>query len=162
MFRRRIGFVWYDIWYIYVYGGDTFQMIIFDLINSLFKCCFWFEFFWFKDSVDTKRIKSIVKVCDIWRIHGSRGYTFRMIISDLINSLFKLCVRFECCCFKDVVHTKRINFSSKFAIYDRCMAAEVILFIWLSLISSIIFSNVGSGYNFDQLSMNNSFEASKL
>ena len=39
-------------------------MISFDLINSLFKCWFRFEFFCFEVVSHTKRIKIIVKVCD--------------------------------------------------------------------------------------------------
>ena len=41
--------------------GNNFQIIIFDLINSIFKCWFRFECFCFKYVVNTKRIKIIVK-----------------------------------------------------------------------------------------------------
>ena len=44
MFRRQRGFVRSDIWYIHVNGGESFQMIFFDIINSLFKWCFRFKF----------------------------------------------------------------------------------------------------------------------
>ena len=107
--RINIIFKGCDIWWIHGSGGDNFQMIIFDLINSLFKCWFWFEFFWFKAVVDTNRITIIVKGCDSWWISGSGGNTFQMIIFDLLNSILKCWIRFEYYCFKAVVHTQLIN-----------------------------------------------------
>ena len=35
---------WSDRWYIHANGGDIFQIIIFDLISSIFKCWFRFSF----------------------------------------------------------------------------------------------------------------------
>ena len=109
MFRRQRGFVRGCSWYIHFNGGDTFQIIIFDIIDSIFKYWFWFEFFCFKPIFDTKRIKILVKGCDIWWIHGSGGNNFQMIIFDLINILFKCWIRFEFFCLKAVVHTKLIK-----------------------------------------------------
>ena len=147
MFRRRRGFVRGDIWYIYVNGGDNCQIISFDLINSIFKCWFWFKICCFKAVTGTNRIKSLFKGCDSWCIRGSGGNNFQMIIFDLINSLFKCWFRFKCFCFKAVVNNKRIDFSSKDVIADRFMAMEVILFKLLNLISWMVFSNVGYGSN---------------
>ena len=121
MFRRQMGFVWGDSWYIHVNGGDIFQIISFDLIDSIFKCWFWFNFFCFKAVANNNGIKNLVKGCDISWIRGSGGKTFQMIIFDIINSIFKCCIRFKFCCFKAVVHTKLIkiivkvcsNFSSR-------------------------------------------------
>ena len=55
-------------------GGDTFQMIIFDLIsiifdliNSLFKCWSMFEFFYFNYAIHTKQIICFVKGCSNFR-----------------------------------------------------------------------------------------------
>ena len=42
--RIRILVKGCDSWWICGSGGNTFNMIIFDLINILFKCWFWFEF----------------------------------------------------------------------------------------------------------------------
>ena len=113
MFRRQRGFVLSDSLNIHVNGSDTFKMIIFDLINSLFKCCFRFKIFFFKSVVHTKRIKILVKVCASLWIHGSRGDNFQMIIFDLINSLLKYWFMFEFWYFKAVVYNKRINFLVK-------------------------------------------------
>ena len=90
-------------------------MINFDLIKSIFKCWFWFEFFCFKAVVHTKRINFLVKGFDSWYIHGSGGDNFQMIFFDISNSLFKCGFRFEFFCFKSVVHTKRIK-----SIVKRC------------------------------------------
>ena len=65
MFRSQRGFIQCDSWYIHVNGDDTFQMISFDPINILFKCWLWFEYLCFKAVVYTKRIKILVKLCDI-------------------------------------------------------------------------------------------------
>ena len=70
-------------------------MTIFDLINSIFKCWFWFEFFWFKAVVDAKRIKIPIKGCDSWWICGIRGDNIQMTIVDIINNLLKCWIRFE-------------------------------------------------------------------
>ena len=84
-------------------------MIIFDLINSIFKCFFWFDFFCFKSVIDTKRIQIIFKGCDNWWIGGGGGDPFQMIIFDLIKNPFKCWIRFKFWCFKDVVNTKLIK-----------------------------------------------------
>ena len=129
-------------------------MIIFDIINNIFKCWSRFKFCCFKAVVHTKWITILVKGCDSLWICGIGGYTFQMIIFDIINSLFKCWSRFKCFCFKAVVHTKWINFSSKDVIADRLKEVEVILFRWLSLILLlIVFSNVGSGSNFASSNM---------
>ena len=93
MFRWRRGIVRSDSWYINVNGGYNFQMISFDIKNSLFKC-----WLWFKSSA-----------------------------SELL------------------LIQSRSKFSSKDVISDGFVVAEAILFRWLSLISLVVFSNVGSG-----------------
>ena len=95
--------------------GEMFQMIIFDLINSIFKCWFWFEFCCFKAVFDTIRIKILLKGCDSCFICGSGGNTFQMIIFDLIISLFNFWIRFEFFYLRSVVHTKLI-----IIIFKRC------------------------------------------
>ena len=98
-----------DSWYIYVNGGDEFQMTIFDIINSLFKFWLGFESFCFKYVVDTWQIKITVKGCDSWWTYGRGGNTFNMIIFDIINIPIKCWFRFEFFCFKAVVCTKLIK-----------------------------------------------------
>ena len=108
MFRRQIRFVWSDSWYIRVNVGDTFQMINFDLINSLLN--FWL---WLKKSASDllllKGGKILIKVCDSWWICGSRGDTFEMIILDFISNNLKCWFKFEFFWFKAVVHTNLIK-----------------------------------------------------
>ena len=106
MFRRWRGFVCSYTWYIPVNGGDTFQMIILDLINSLFKCWFRFKSYYFNSAVHTKLLKMFVKQNDCWYIYGSLGDNFQMIIFDLLNSLLKFWLRFEFCNFNSSVHNK--------------------------------------------------------
>ena len=67
MFRRWRGLIWSDIWNIHVNGGDDFQMIIFDLINSILN--FWsrLEFWYFNSAVHTKRIINFAKGCSDFR-----------------------------------------------------------------------------------------------
>ena len=110
-----------NTWYIHGSGCDTFQMIIFDIINSLFKSWFWFEFICFNAVIDTKWINCTVKGYDSTWIRVIGGDNFQKIIFDLINCLFKCLIRFEFFCFKAVVHNKLIkmivkvcsNFSNK-------------------------------------------------
>ena len=56
-----------DKWYIRGSRGDTFQIIIFDLINSIFK--FWsrFKTFCFNYDVCDRLIKNLVKGCRIFK-----------------------------------------------------------------------------------------------
>ena len=66
MFRRWRGFVRSDSWYIHGNEGNNIQMVIFDLINSIFKYWFRFEFCCFNSSVHTKLLKILFKRSDIW------------------------------------------------------------------------------------------------
>ena len=50
-------------WYIHGSGGNTFQMIMFDLINSLFKCWYRLKCCYFNSTVHTKWIKILAKGC---------------------------------------------------------------------------------------------------
>ena len=50
-------------WYVHGNGVDTFQMIVFDLINSIFKWWFRSDFFWFKAVFHNNQIKILVKGC---------------------------------------------------------------------------------------------------
>ena len=54
---------WCASWGIYVSRGNTFQMIILDIINSLFKCWIRFNFRCVKAVVHNKLIKMLVKGC---------------------------------------------------------------------------------------------------
>ena len=104
---KRVCLKWYLIhsfqWRWYFFKWLALISLVF------FKCWFRFELFFFKYVVHNKRINFLVKMCDSWEIHGSRGNTFQMIIFDLVNSIFKCWFRFECFCFKYVVQTKRIK-----------------------------------------------------
>ena len=145
MFRRRRKFVQSDRWYIHGIISDTFRMIIFDLINSIFKYWFWFKICCFKAVTGTNRIKSLFKGCDSWCIRGSGGNNFQMIIFDLINSLFKCWFRFELCYFRSDFYTKTLKILGKKVVADIFMVAEAILFRWFYLIPLIILLNVGQG-----------------
>ena len=96
-------------------------MIIFYVINSLFKYWFRLECCCFKDIVHTKGINFPDKGCDGLYIHGNGGDTLKIISFDIINSLLKFWSRLEFCRFKAVVDTNLIkmiikgysNFSNK-------------------------------------------------
>ena len=119
MFRRWRGLIWSDIWNIHVNGGDDFQMIIFDLINSILN--FWsrLEFWYFNSAVHTKRIKNLPKDvvileilnCDgiltdislITSVYSDRHGSFEMRVTSFSPICFN-----SWCCF----YIKSINASS--------------------------------------------------
>ena len=59
-----------DSYYIYGSVRDNFQMIIFDIINFLFKCWTRLEVFYFDAAVHTKLYTIIAKQSDSSYIHG--------------------------------------------------------------------------------------------
>ena len=127
-------------------------MIIFDLIISIFKCWFMFEFFYFNAAVHTKLLKIITKKSDKWYIHSSVvGNNFQMIIFDIINSFPNAGsgLDFDTSMLLFILSCLEL-FSNKL-IYDIFMVAEAIIFRWLSLISLILFYNVVPGTNFSTL-----------
>ena len=122
MFRWWSGFFQSDKLYIHFNGGDTFQKIIFDLINSIFKCWFRFKFVCFNFTVQTKLIKIIVKRCrnfmnmlllynellwklDSYFIENFSSFWEAQCLWDERNQLFSICFDYWCYFFMESINS---------------------------------------------------------